>query len=75
MTHEQYIVDYATKMVNHLEELRMDNIGKEDVVDATASWLQGFLEEDGTIDGMREGFCNDCEERMPSEPMRNEGYE
>ena len=74
MTHEQYIIDYATKMVDHLEELRMDNIGREDVVDATADWLQGFLEQDGTIDGMKEGFCDNCDQRGSGERMINEGY-
>ncbi len=63
MTHEQYIIDYAAKMVDHLEELRMDNIGRGDVIDATADWLEGFLEQDGTIDSMKDGFCNDCDER------------
>ncbi len=74
MTQEKYIVDYAIRMTDHLEELRMDNISKYDIVDAIADWLQGFLEEDGTIDSMKEGFCDNCEERKSGERMVNEGY-
>ena len=74
MTHEQYIVDYASKMVDYLEELRMDNIGRMDIIDATANWLQGFLEQDGTIDSMKEGLCDNCEERRSDGPRYNEGY-
>lgn len=74
MTHERYIIDYASRMVDHLEELRMDNIGRGDVVDATADWLEGFLEEDDTIDSMKEGLCENCEERRSDGPRYNEGH-
>ncbi len=74
MTHEQYVIDYASKMVDHLEELRMDNIGRGDIIDATADWLQGFLEQDGTIDSMKEGMCDNCEEKRSESRMINEGY-
>ncbi len=62
--------DFATKMIQNLEELRMDNIGTEDVIDATMGWLQSYLEEDMVIDTSRENNCDDCE--RPSEPIRDE---
>ena len=74
MTHEQYIVDYAGKMADNLEEHQMDDLSKPEVINSICNWLQGFLEQDGTIDSMKEGFCDNCDQRGSGERMINEGY-
>lgn len=39
-----------------------------------SSLLEAFLDSNELIDYMREGMCDDCDERMPDEPSYNEGY-